>query len=160
MNKKRENGMLLLAALMWAAVTLLAVVCCSCSTKKSVTETVIIHDTLRIAHSDTVTVERWNYRHDTLRIESERVVTLLQPDKSLPAETIRVETNNWHWQHEVVKDSASKVVARVDSILRALDRQREKTTVKTKPPIAMWEYVVVVAIILAACIAVLKSRIF
>ena len=160
MNKKRENGMLMLAAMMWVAAALLAVVCCSCSGRKSVTETVYVHDTLHISHSDTVTLERWNYRHDTLRIESERIVTLLQPDKSLPAETIRVETNNWHYQHEVVKDSASKVVARVDSILRALDRQREKQTVKTKPPIAMWEYVVVVAIILAACIAVLKSRIF
>ena len=58
MNKNRENGMLMLAAMMWVAAALLAVVCCSCSTKKSVTETVIIHDTLRIAHSDTITVER------------------------------------------------------------------------------------------------------
>lgn len=122
------------------------------------TETVIIHDTLRIAHSDTITVERWNYRHDTLRIESERIVTLLQPDKSLPAETIRVETNNWHYQHEVVKDSASKVVARVDSILRALDKQRERTTVKTKPPIAAWEYGLFLLIVGGACVLVLKSR--
>lgn len=152
--------MLLLAALMWAIMTLIAVLCCSCTTKKVVTETIYVHDTLRIAHSDTITVERWNYRHDTLRIESERIVTLLQPDKSLPAETIRVETNNWHYQHEVVKDSASKVVARVDSILRALDKQRERKEVKIKPPIAAWEYIVVVVVIVAACIFVLKSRIF
>ena len=132
MNRKRENGMLLIAAIVWVAIMVLAVLC-SCGTKKTVTETVYIHDTLRIAHSDTVTVERWNWRHDTVRVESERIVTLLQPDKSLPAETIRVETNNIHWQKEVVRDSASKVVARVDSILRALDRQREKTTVKKKP---------------------------
>lgn len=158
MNKKRENGMLLLAILMWAVFTVLAVICCSCSGRKVVTETVSIHDTLRIAHSDTITVERFNWRHDTIRIESERVVTLLQPDKSLPAETIRVETNNWHYQHEVTKDSASKVVARVDSILRALDRQREKTTVKAKPPIAMWEYGLFLLIVGGACVLVLKSR--
>lgn len=157
MNKKHENGMLVLAVLMWAVITLLAVLCCSCSTKKAVTETIIIHDTLRIAHSDTITVERWNYRHDTLRIESERIVTLLQPDKSVPAETIRVETNNWHYQHEVVKDSASKVVARVDSILRALDKQRDKETVKTKPPIAIWQYVLFLLIVGVPCIAILKS---
>ena len=160
MNEKRERGMCLIAAVGWLLAAVFLATMCSCGTKKAVTETIYVHDTLRIAHGDTITIERWNYRHDTVRIESERIVTLLQPDKSLPAETIRVETNNWHWQHEVVKDSASKVVARVDSILRALDRQREKTTVKTKPPIAMWEYVVVVAIILAACIVVLKSRIF
>ena len=152
--------MLVLAALMWVVITLLAVLCCSCTTKKIVTETIYVHDTLRIAHSDTITLEKWNYRHDTLRIESERIVTLLQPDKSVPAETIRVETNNWHYQHEVVKDSASKVVARVDSILRALDKQRERQEVKIKPPIAAWEYIIVVAIIVAACVFVLKSRIF
>ena len=152
--------MLLLAALMWSFIMVLAVLCCSCQGRKAVTEYVAVHDTVRLWHTDTVSVERWNYRHDTLRIESERIVTLLQPDKSLPAETIRVETNNWHWQKEVVKDSASKVVARVDSILRALDKQRDKQTVKTKPPIAMWEYVVVIMIILGACIFVLKSRLF
>lgn len=160
MNRKRENGMLLLAALTWVAITLIAVLCCSCTTKKMVTETIYVHDTLRIAHSDTITLEKWNYRHDTLRIESERIVTLLQPDKSVPAETIRVETNNWHYQHEVVKDSASKVVARVDSILRALDKQRERQEVKVKPPIAALEYIIFVAIILGACLIVLKSRIF
>lgn len=152
--------MMVLAALMWVVITLLAVLCCSCTTKKMVTETIYVHDTLRIAHSDTITLERWGYKHDTLRIESERIVTLLQPDKSIPAETIRVETNNWHYQHEVVKDSASKVVARVDSILRALDKQKERQEVKVKPPIAAWEYIIVVAIIVAACIFVLKSRIF
>ena len=158
MNRKRENGMLLLAVLMWAAVCAFAVLCCSCSGRKTVTEYVAVHDTLHISHCDTITVERWNYRHDTLRIESERIVTLLQPDKSLPAETIRVETNNWHYQHEVVKDSASKVVARVDSILRALDKQRDRQTVKTKPPIAMWEYGLFLLIAGGACVLVLKSR--
>ena len=131
---------------------------CSCTGKKTITETVYVHDTLHTYHTDTVSVERWNWRHDTLRIETEKVVTLLQPDKSLPAETIRVETNNWHYQHEVVKDSASKVVARVDSILRALDKQREKTTIKTKPPIAMWEYGLFLLIVGGACVLVLKSR--
>ena len=131
---------------------------CSCTGKKTITETVYVHDTLHTYHTDTVSVERWNWRHDTLRIETEQVVTLLQPDKSLPAETIRVETNNWHYQHEVVKDSASKVVARVDSILRALDKQREKTTIKTKPPIAMWEYGLFLLIVGGACVLVLKSR--
>ena len=152
--------MLLLAVLMWMVITVLAVICCSCSGRKSVTETGYVHDTLHISHSDTVAIERWNWRHDTMRVESERIVTLLQADKSLPAETIRVETNNWHYQHEVVKDSASKFVARVDRFLRALDKQRERKEVKTKPPIAIWEYIVVVAIVLGACIAVLKSRHF
>lgn len=161
MNEEREGGMCLIATVIWAVVTVLCwVMCSSCSGKKVVTETVFVHDTLHTWHTDTVSVERWNWRHDTIRIETERVVTLLQADKSTPAETIRVETNNWHYQHEVVRDSASKVVARVDSILRALDKQREKQTVKTKPLVPWWQYGVFIAILVGCCVFVLKSRIF
>ena len=150
--------MLMLAVLMWAAITALAVICCSCSGRKTVTETVFIHDTLHISHTDTVSIERWNWRHDTLRIETERIVTLLQPDKSVPAETIRVETNNWRYQHEVVKDSASKVVARVDSILRALDRQRYKQTVKTKSPVKWHQYAIFLLIVSAVLVYAWKTK--
>lgn len=160
MNRKRENGMLLMGAIMWAALAAFAVICCSCQGKQVVTEYVAVHDTVRLWHTDTVSVERWNWRHDTVRVESEKIVTLLQADKTALAETIRVETNNWHWQREVVKDSASKVVARVDSILRALDRQRERQEVKTKKAIPAWEYMVVMIIIGGACVWVLKSRMF
>lgn len=159
MNRKRENGMLVLAVLMWAAVTVLAVICCSCSGRKVVTDTVYVHDTLRVSHTDTVSIERWNWRHDTLRIETEKVVTLLQPGKSAPAETIRVETNNWHYQHEIVRDSASKVVTRVDSILRALDKQREKTTVKRTPLINPMDAFLIFLIICGiGCVCILVNK--
>ena len=69
------------------------------------------------------------------------MVTLLQPsDKSLPAETIRVENNNWHWQHIVDSDTEKRLVSKVDSILRAMDERHNKQTVKTKIPTVYWMY--------------------
>lgn len=156
MNDKRENGIAIIAFVILVAIMAMLFGLCSCTTKKVVTEYITVHDTLHTYHTDTVSVERWNWRHDTLRIETERVVTLLQSDKSLPAETIRVETNNWHWQHEVVKDSASKVVARVDSILNALDRQRETSVTKTKPPISAWQYAIFLLIVGGVVVGVWK----
>ena len=156
MNEEREQGILMITVLVWAVVITALFALCSCTTKKVVTEYVAIHDTLHISHTDTVSVERWSIKHDTIRIESERVVTLLQADKSAPAETIRVETNNWHYQHEVVKDSASKVVARVDSILKALDRQRETSITKTKPPISAWQEAIFLLIVGGVVVGVWK----
>ena len=159
MDKKHENGMMVLATLVWLMAALIAIMCCSCSSKKVVTETLYVHDTLHISHTDTVSIERWSWKQDTVRVETERIVTLLQPDKSLPAETIRVETNNWHYQHEVVKDSASKVISRVDSILRALDRQKLKQ-VKSKPlfyPIDGFLIFLVVCGVICACLLCSKK---
>lgn len=135
MNQEREGGMLLIAVIAWAIVMMMCVVMCGCSGKKVVTESVYVHDTLVVVRKDTISIDRWNWRHDTIRVETEKIVTLLQQDKNIPAETIRIETNNWHWQHEIIRDSSAKVVARVDSILKALDRQHEKQTTKTKTPL-------------------------
>lgn len=116
------------------AAVLLAIIIvsalCGCGSKKVITEQVYVRDTLVVSHTDTLQVERWSWRHDTVRIEAEKIVTLLQADKTLPAETIRIETNNWHFEREVVGDSTNKVIARVDSVLRVLDAMHNKKEVK------------------------------
>lgn len=157
MNRKRENGMMLIAAIVWLAVTALAVMCCSCTTKKVVTETIYVHDTIHSFHTDTVSVERWQMKHDTIRIESERVVTLLQQDKSIPAETIRVENSTIHWEREIIRDSSERVVARVDSILKALDKQREKNISKSNP-FPWQQYAAFVVVFLVGCVLVLMKK--
>ena len=129
MDTKKETGMVCLVAF-WLLLTVIFLTLCGCGTKKVVTEQVYVHDTLVVSHTDTLQVERWNWHHDTVRIEAEKIVTLLQADKTLPAETVRIETNNWHFEREVVRDSASKVIARVDSVLRVLDEMHNKKEVK------------------------------
>lgn len=130
MNEEHEKGMFMISMLVIICFILLLGMC-SCTGKKVVSEQIYVHDTLVVTHTDTLSVERWSLRHDTIRVESEKVVTLLQPqDKTLPRETIRVETNNRHFEREVVKDSASKVVARTDSVAKAKDEMHNKKEVK------------------------------
>ena len=146
------------------AVVLLAIIIisalCGCAGKRKVTEQIYVHDTLIVTHTDTLSVERWNYRHDTIRVESERIVTLLQPqDKTLPRETIRVESNNWHWQREVVRDSSSKVVVRVDSILKVLDEMRNKKDIKKVSHYNWMGFALFLAIVFFCCIyGIAKKR--
>lgn len=145
---------------LWLLLAVVFLMLCGCTAKKVVTEREVIHDTLIVSKTDTVRVNVLNLRHDTVRVESERVVTLLQPsDKSLPAETIRIESNNWRFEREIVKDSASKVVARVDSILKALDKQKQQSQKNTQP--MSWKgFFVFLIVIGGLCIWVLvKTKI-
>lgn len=140
MNEERETGIGCMTALVLVIViSLLAM--CSCGSRKVVTEYMAVHDTLIVTHADTVAVDKWHVRHDTLRIETEKVVTLLQPsDKSLPAETVRVENSTFHWQHIADVNIETRFVSKVDSILRAMDARHDKEKVKTKIPTEYWLY--------------------
>lgn len=152
MDEERETGMGCMT-LMVLAIVIALLAMCSCGSRKTITEYVAVHDTLIATHSDTVAVDKWHVRHDTLRIETERVVTLLQPsDKSLPAETVRVESNNYHWQHTADLNTETRFVSKVDSILRALDSRHDKQTVKTKIPTVYWLYGVFLLVCGIGCV--------
>lgn len=145
MDREREGGMCLIAAVIWAVLVVMCYVMCGCSGKKVVTESVLVHDTLIVMHRDTISIERWGLRHDTIRLETEKVVTLLQPDRETKAETIRVEMNHFQFEREIVRDSSAKVVSRVDSILKSLDRQKEKAVTRNRPPIK--EYLIFLVVV-------------
>jgi len=136
MNERQENGMIAIAVgVLFIIIALLAFT--SCATKKKVVkELEYVHDTLFISHTDTFMVERWNTRHDTVQMLTERVVTLMQNDKTLPADTIKVVVNNDRYHYAYVKDSTMTARSVVDSLLKVLDQRHEseKMTVKTEPP--------------------------
>ena len=159
MTEREENR--ILAVAIGVLVTLIVLCClCSCGTRKTVTETLYVHDTLRIAQSDTIIAERWNYKRDTVRVESERIVTLLQGDKTQPPETIRIVTNNNHFERVETSDSTVRLASRIDSLLRMMDRdhEREKTVTKTSPVIDLWQYAVFLSLIFLPLYFVVKSK--
>lgn len=156
MTEREENR--IFAVAVGVLVTLIALCClCSCAVRKTVTETLYVHDTLRIAHRDTFVVERWNYKRDTVRVESERIVTLLQADRTQPPETIRIVTNNNHFERVETGDSTVCLASRIDSLLRMMDRdhEREKVVTKTQPP---WKWICVSVLCIMAFVVVLKSK--
>ena len=156
MDTKKETGMVCLVAF-WLLLAVIFLTLCGCGTKKVVTEQVYVHDTLVVGHTDTLQVERWSWHHDTVRLETEKIVTLLQPDKNLPAETIRVETNNLHFEREVVRDSASKVIARVDSVLRVLDEMHNKKEVKKVNHYGWQGFIIFLVAVTGCCIYCLTT---
>ena len=157
MTDKEENKAIALAIGIIVTLIVLGILT-SCGTKKKViTETLYVHDTIIDARRDTIKVERWNYKHDTIKVESERIVTLMQSDKALPAETVKVVTNNWRYEREIVKDSTSRFVIKIDSILKALDQRHEaeKVITKTKPP---WDILIFIAAVFLACVVILRGK--
>lgn len=158
MNEERETGIGCMTAFVLIIVISLFAMC-SCGSRKTITEYVSVHDTLIVTHSDTVSVDRWHIRHDTLRIETERIVTLLQPDKSVPAETVRIETNNRVTEKEVTNDSTSLMIAKMDSIKRALDAFHDRETEKTKNSIPWWGWLAIGGSAAFGCLGLLKSRV-
>ena len=124
MNEERETGMGCMAALV-LCIVIAVLAMCSCSGRKVITETIVTRDTIHITHSDTVSIDRWLTHHDTLRIETERVVTLVK-DTVGRIDTVRVESNTFHWQHKVrVEGRQHSACARLPS--RQADGQDQDT---------------------------------
>ena len=159
MNEKRASGMILLTAVLWMVVVAAVVIMCSCTGKKVVTEYVTVHDTLMVTHSDTIVRDRIVVKRDTLREVTVREVTLMR-DTAGHTDTIRIETVSDHYRYVYEGDSSSVYRNGIDSILKVLDKQREKSTVKTKPLIPWWQYGIAILIIGGFCVWVLKSRMF
>lgn len=156
MNRDREMGMAVMAAMvLWVVIALLAM--CSCSGRKVITETIVTRDTIHITHSDTVSIDRWLTHHDTLRIETERVVTLVK-DTVGRIDTVRVESNTFHWQHIADEEGESKLMVKVDSVLKVLDKQHNRETVKEKARMPWWGWLTIGGSLALGSVGILASR--
>lgn len=158
MNRWKLDGMA------WLTVMVIIIVVavwslCSCGTRKVVTEYVAVHDTLVINHSDTVRMEIVKTKTDTLREYTIKEVTL-QRDTAGKTDTVRVNIINDHYRYIYEGDSSSVYRVAVDSILKSLDKLKNKETVKTRPLVRWWEYGLAALIVGGIAVWVLKSRLF
>lgn len=151
MTRKQETGM----AVIMAVVLLLLILLSSCSTKKTITEYVTVHDTLVVHHSDTLkiiketkdTIIDWKYitLHDTLRYEKERVIVLDEKGDTISE---REWERLWQKIHELESarhdeshsDSSSYLKAQNDSLRAVLKAQKEKKEVKRTTIPRIWKY--------------------
>lgn len=161
MNRKRENGMIVMAVLIWMAIILLVSATCSCTVKKTVTETVYVHDTVRTIHTDTVREVRIETKTvtDTMLIQSKDTViidrgqeivlnengdTIKQREWNNLVEKVNELVNSQHSESQSERDSVLR--HENDSLRQALILEKQKETVKTKPLIDWWQYGSFVAI--------------
>lgn len=148
MSDKEENRAIAVA--IGIIITLIALcILSSCKTKKVVTETLFVHDTLIVSHTDTLIKEKWNTRHDTLQLLTEKVITIKDND------TVKVVVNNDRYKYVYVGDSTLSTKSVVDSLIKVLDQNHNKETkiTKKRPP---WDILIFAVAMLAACIIVLR----
>lgn len=128
----------------------------SCRTKTvSTIEYVNIHDTLISVRTDTIRDVRVTTKTDTIKQIESHTFTL-----NNVGDTVR-EIHYYHdlW-HTMVVDSTNRYEARMDSLERALEveKDKNKVVVKTKKVVRWWEYVVLLIIVGATIFFVLKRN--
>lgn len=93
----------------------------SCVSRRMLSEQVVVHDTLRVFHTDTVRHDIHHSHTDTVRESRVEVITLRQD--SARTDTVRVETILERWHSVFVTDSVHVFRHLADSLQAALNRQ-------------------------------------
>ena len=129
----------------------------SCSARKTVTERVVVHDTLQTYHSDTVKLSTRTMRADTVRESQVKVVTLRQD--SSHTDTVRVEILRERWHTVYVTDTTNAYRYLADSLQVMKDRMVEKkqTTIR-KNGIIRWFLIISLVAMALIIIGVIRRR--
>ena len=132
-TSEQETGMALIAVV----IILLFLFLSSCSTKKTITEYVAVHDTLTVHKRDTIRDVVYKTHTDTVTNTEVHTYTL-----NNVGDTIK-EIHHYHNTEKViVVDSTDRYRATVDSLRAVLKAQESKKEVKTTNRPRWWEYVV------------------
>ena len=133
------------AFVLFLLVTALA----GCRTK-SVTEYISVHDTLHVTRTDTLYKVKVEHRADTLRIETEKVVTV-----NVAGDTVKVVEvrDRWRDRWSVKMDTVYK--AKTDTIYRVQAQKEKQTVVKGA---TWWEKAKFAAIIALCCVVLIKGK--
>lgn len=147
-TKKQETGM----AITVIAVILLLLFLCSCSTKKSVTEYIYVHDTLTTYRTDTIRDVKYLHHTDTVTNTESHFYTL-----NNVGDTVR-EVHYFHNTEKVFYvDSTERYRAVVDSLRAIIDKRTEKTKIK-RPAVPIWQKTIFLLAVFLLCVLILKSR--
>lgn len=149
MTRKQETGLAVIAI----AAILLLLFLSSCSTKKTVTEYIYVHDTLTTLKVDTVKDVRVSVQIDTLWEHESHTYTI-----NNVGDTVK-EIHHYHESEKVIMiDSTERYQSKIDSLQRIVDSQKNKEVVKTKPLVPLWQKLQFLAFVFALCLIILKSR--
>lgn len=176
MNEKREGEMLMMAALVWAAFVLFSVLCCSCSSKKVLTETLYVHDTVYTSHADTVREVRIETKtvtdtmlihvKDTIIHEHGQVIVLNENGDTIKQ---REWDNLMEKMHELINAHHNETSSEIDSTLihendslrHALkeEREKQKVVIKENPLKDLYQFSAFVAVFGIALFLLTRTRI-
>ena len=138
MNRDRKLAQQVYAVAIVIAMALIGLsILVSCGSKKTITETVYVHDTLHIYNTDTVKSIQFFHVHDTVHDTESHYVTIKENGDTLK------EVHYYHTKEKVVeKDSGYQYHNRIDSVLKAVQQEKHKEVVT--PMFSKWKSVFIV----------------
>ena len=120
-----------------------------CKTK-SVTEYISVHDTLHVTRTDTLYKVKVEHSADTLRIETEKVVTV-----NMAGDTVKVVEVRDRWRDRWSVRTDTVYQAKTDTIYRVQAQKEKQTVVKGA---TWWEKAKFAAIIALCCVVLIKGK--
>lgn len=149
-TSEQETGMAIIAV----EIILLFLFLSSCSTKKTITEYVTVHDTLTVHKSDTIRDVVYKTHTDTVTNTEVHTYTL-----NNVGDTIK-EVHHFHYTEKtVVLDSTYRYKAKIDSLQAIIDsRQEQVVEVKKSPLPSIRDMIVAALIIIVVTVALLRRK--
>lgn len=139
LDSEHETGMAIIAVV----IILLFLFLSSCSTKKTITEYVAVHDTLIVTHTDTLMQTKVQTVRDTVTNTEVHTYTL-----NNVGDTVK-EIHHYHNSEKtIVVDSTDRYKAVVDSLRAALVAKESTKEVKVTNRPRWWEYAILVGFLL------------
>lgn len=103
---------------------LLAMALAGCRTK-TVTEYVAVHDTTLVSKTDTMVKVKTEFSHDTLRVETEKIITITEK-----GETLKVVEWRDRWRDRYVTLTDTMVKSKTDTVYISKDKDHDVVKVK------------------------------
>ena len=142
---------------MMTMVWVVMLVSSSCAPRRMLVEQVVVRDTLRAFHTDTVKFDTHHSHTDTVRESRVQVITLRQD--SARTDTVRIETTHERWHTVYVTDSVNAFRHLADSLQAVLKSQAEReVTVPFRHSMRRFALITLFSVMVAVAILIIVRR--
>ena len=143
--KEMKRKAVYCCVMMMAMVWVVMLVSSSCAPRRMLAEQVVVHDTLRVTHTDTVRESR--VQVITLRQDSDRT------------DTVRIETTHERWHTVYVSDSVNAFRHLADSLQAVLKSQAvREVKVPLRHSMLRFAIITLFSVIVAVAISMIVRR--
>lgn len=153
MKRKAVYSCVLMMTMVWVVM----LVSSSCAPRRMLVEQVVVRDTLRAFHTDTVKFDTHHSHTDTVRESRVQVITLRQD--SARTDTVRIETTHERWHTVYVTDSVNAFRHLADSLQAVLKSQAEReVTVPFRHSMRRFALITLFSVMVAVAILIIVRR--
>ena len=143
--------------MMMVMVWVVMLVSTSCAPRRMLAEQVVVHDTLRETHTDTVRLDTHHSHTDTVRESRVQVITLRQD--SARTDTVRIETTHERWHTVYVSDSVNAFRHLADSLQAVLKSQAvREVTVPLRHSMLRFALITLFSVVVVVAISMIVRR--